>query len=122
MSIFRGLLGAFYYGKALGKFYRRQYSDAARLFEMICGLQSEKDRKQLSYFYLGRSYVALRRYNEALDAMSKAYKLFEKRHETSKDPSEVQQFKDFLSIYSTLLRSMGQIDCAKDVERRQAEL
>lgn len=70
MTLLRKWRAAFLYGRALGKFNRRKYKNAARLFRTVSTLETNDERKELTYSYLGRSYLALGQKNDTLEAMS----------------------------------------------------
>jgi tetratricopeptide (TPR) repeat protein len=102
MLRFGKCIGAYLYGRAVMRFYQKRYEDTARLLEKACKLDPNDERKELTYSYLGRSYLALKRYDDALEIMSQAYELFRKRSQSIKDESERSEFIQFIRAFVDL--------------------
>jgi tetratricopeptide (TPR) repeat protein len=114
--------GAYLYGRAVMRFYQKRYEDTARLLEKARKLDPNDERKEFSYSYLGRSYMALERYDDALEIMSLAYELFRKRSQSIEDESERSEFIQFIKAFVDLLCKVGQPERAQKVEREVEDI
>ena len=66
----------------------------------------DADVKRTAYSVLGRAYVALEEYDEALQVMPKAYDLFNpEKHEGENFPE--QEYKTSIKAYSLTLHKTG---------------
>lgn len=121
MGLLTRLRASFLYGRALMRFNQKKYQDAVRLFEKVHLLDGDPERKELELAYLGRCLLALGRYNEALDYLSRAYEPFQKRSKTLKNDFERREFFDTLSAFSEVLQKVGQLDRAREIAREAEE-
>lgn len=121
MALLTRLRASFLYGRALMRFHQKKYNDAVRLFEKVYMLDSQCDRKELELAYLGRCLLALGRYNEALDYLSRAYEPFRNRSKALKSDFEQREFLDTLNAFSEVLRKMGQVDRAQKIDHEAEE-
>ena len=115
MWFFNKARAAFLYGRALMRFKQKRFKDAVRLFETVCKLEPNDERKELTYSYLGRSYFALGQHHEALEIMSQAYELFLKRVQGIEDEIDKSEFKKFVKEYADALVKVGQDEHAREV-------
>lgn len=114
---FRTYFAAFLYGRGLMRFHQKRFEQAARIFEKVCRLDPDQDRKDLTYSYLGRSLIRIGRRNEALKIMSEAYELFVLRIQSLKNEFERKEFMDFIKDYIEALSGAGQTERVKEIER-----
>lgn len=119
MSFIEKWIAAYLYGRAIMGFYKQRYKDTVRLLEKVRKLDSDNEQKELFCSYLGRSYLALERYDDALEMMSLAYELFLKKSENMEEEFERQEFKQFLNAYIELLEKVGQTERAQDIAHEQ---
>jgi len=117
MWFFKRWKAAFLYGRAIMRFRQKRYEDAVRLFEIVCKLEPDDERKELTYSYLGRSYLALRQYDEALRMMSRAYELFRGRSRIITDENDQREFTKFVGEYVKVLIKVGQNKRAKEIQQ-----
>jgi len=66
LKFIKGLIGAACFGKGIMKFQQGRFEDAARLLEKSFRLDPEDDQIEFCNAYLGRSYLALGRKDDAL--------------------------------------------------------
>jgi tetratricopeptide (TPR) repeat protein len=121
MWFFKRWKAAFLYGRALMRFRQKRYEDAVRLFGIVCKLEPEDERKELTYSYIGRSYLALGQYDEALRMMSIAYELFRGRYRITKDKNDQREFTKYVEEYVKILNKVGQNEKAKEIQREVEE-
>lgn len=103
------------------RFRQKRYEDAVRLFGIVCKLEPEDERKELTYSYIGRSYLALGQYDEALRMMSIAYELFRGRYRITKDKNDQREFTKYVEEYVKILNKVGQNEKAKEIQREVEE-
>ena len=110
------------FGRALGRFYRRRYEEAAVLFERAEQLDPDTDRVHFNHAFRGRCYRALGRYKEALELLSRAYEPYCDcaQRESFNTPTK-RDFVDFLSAYSDVLLRTGKVDRAEEVARQASD-
>lgn len=121
MGFFSGLRASGLYGLAVGRFGKRKYADAARLLEKAYKLDPGYDESEIYHSYLGRSYLALGQYNEALDQLSRACQMFRGRARSLQKGFEQQQFLATLNALSDVLQKVGQLDRAREIAREAEE-
>jgi tetratricopeptide (TPR) repeat protein len=119
MSLIGKWITSYLYGRAVMRFYQQRYKDTVRLLEKVRKLDPDNEQKELFCSYLGRSYLALERYDDALEMMSLAYELFRKKGKNMEEEFESQEFKQFLNAYIELLKKVGQTERAQDIAREQ---
>ena len=119
--LFTKLRASFLYGRALNRFYRRKYEDAARLLEKSLKLDPFDERNELTLVYLGRSYLALGRLKEAMELLSRAYQPYFQRKATLESDFEQKEFLEFLNAYHEVLHKMGELDRAREVAHEAEE-
>jgi len=103
------------------RFHQKKYIDAVRLFKKVCQLDPRSERKELELSYLGRSYLALGRYNDALEYLSKAYESFRERSRHLQRDFERREYLEYLQAFSDILEKVGQSDRARAVSREAEE-
>lgn len=121
MWFFKRWKAAFLYGRALMRFRQKRYEDAVRLFGIVCKLEPDDERKELTYFYLGHSYLALGQHDEALRMMSRAYELFRGHYLIITDENDQREFTKFVDEYVKILNKFGQNERAKEIQREVEE-
>lgn len=121
MTLFAGLRAACLYGRALARFHQRRYQEAVRLLKKVCQLDPYHERNDLYQAYLGRSYLALGRYEDALKQLSYAYDPFCRRSHLLKEDMEKREFVEFLTAFSTVLEKVGQRERAQEVKHKVEE-
>jgi tetratricopeptide (TPR) repeat protein len=123
MRVIKKLLASWYTGGAFSRFARKNYKDAADLFEKALRLDPDSGRKELSYSCLGRCYLVLGRMNEALKNLSMAYELYEKNISAAlQNDFELSQYKEFLKAYSYALEQIGKSEYAHEIARRAEDV
>jgi tetratricopeptide (TPR) repeat protein len=115
MSFFGKLITPWYSGLAFSKFHRQRYEEAARLFEKVCKLDPTGDRMELVYSCLGRCYLALEKDDEALEILSNAFQLYQKRTQGPENDFERREYKELLRAYNFALEKTGLVDRAKEI-------
>ena len=109
---------AFLSGKAFMKFNQKKYKDVVYLLEKACKLDPNADRIEISYRYLGHSYIQLGQIDNAYKIMSKAYDLFLKnRSKIIEDKSYQQSFVQLASDFIYVLNKIGQNARANEIAR-----
>jgi tetratricopeptide (TPR) repeat protein len=98
------------------KFQQGRFEDAARLLEKSFRLDPEDDRIEFCNAYLGRSYLALGRTDDALDQMSRAYARFEKERPEIENEYAQREFQKFIRHYIKVLNKVGQTERANEVK------
>ena len=103
---------------------QKKYHDAIVIFEKVNKLESERERKELTYYYLGRSYFAVGKNEDALKMMSKSYEIF---HELFKideyeSESDIKYFIILTNEYIHLLSKIGRENSAKSILNERNEL
>ena len=121
MIFFAGLRASGLYGLAIGRFHRRRYEDVVRLLEKACQLDPSYDESELYHSYLGRSYLALGRYKDALRLLSRSYELFSKRRASLQGDFEHREFVNTLAAFGDVLQKVDQLDRAREVAREAQE-
>ena len=112
---------AYLHGRALGKFLKGNFKESARLFEKVCALESHNDeRRELTFAYLGRCYLHLERYNEALKYLSMAFNEFNLNQRIHKFESEIErnEFSQFIKAYIYTLKHEGQLAKSLKIEQK----
>ncbi len=115
MHILNKIKVAFLYGKALKRFNQKNYKGALSLFEKIQKMESEDNRKELTYYYLGICYLELGRNDDALKMLSSAYDIFRDLIERSKDENDIEYFITLTNEYIHLLFKVGKKNIANNV-------
>ncbi len=118
MSFAGKWIAAYLIGRAIMGFYQQRYKDTVRLLEKVRKLDPENEKNELFCSYLGRSYLALEQYDDALEMMSRAYELFLKKDKDMEDIDR-QEFKQYLNAYIDLLEKVDQSERAQDIAREQ---
>jgi tetratricopeptide (TPR) repeat protein len=122
MGFLNSWRASFLSGKAFMKFNKKEYIEAISLIEKICKLDPKMDRIEICYSYLGRSYVKIGKFDDALKVMNNAYDLFLIKINKIDEKQYHQEFKVFLDAFIYLLNEMGQIDRANEVARQKDHL
>lgn len=117
INSFKTYLAAFLYGRALMKFHKTKYKEAARIFKKVCQLDPEQERREFTYYYLGRSLLEIGKHDEALEYLSNSYELFSVRIQDIKDKSEWEEFMNCAQYYLKALNKAGQIEQARKIEK-----
>jgi tetratricopeptide (TPR) repeat protein len=107
MQILRKIRAAFLYGKALKSFNQKKYNKALILFKKVALLESEEDRIEITYYYLGRSYLALKKNRDALKNFAKSYEMFNKKLTIKEQEDDIKYFIYLTNEYILLLNNMG---------------
>lgn len=118
MPLFGGLRASFFFGRAMGRFYRKKYEEAARLLEKVHHLDPETGDP---FCHLGQCYLALGKYDLALKLLSQAYDSNSQRRYIPKSDYERRDFVQFLNAYGEVLQKAGQLDRAREVAREAEE-
>ena len=103
------------------RFHQERFHDAARLFEKVCTLNHDAEKRELQLAYLGRCYLALGRDNDALDKFSAAYLQYHDKSKTLRKDFERQEFLQFLHACSATLQKVGQLERAREIAREAQE-
>ena len=106
------------YGKALGRFYRQRYDEAAVLFERAEQLDPDHARVHFNHALRGRCYRALGRYKEALELLSAYEPYCDCAQRESFNTYTKRDFVDFLTAFSDVLLRTGRVDRAEEVARQ----
>ena len=72
MPFLRKWIAAYLFGRAIMGFYQQRYKNTIRLLEKVRKLDPDNEKNELFCSYLGRSYLALERYDDALEMMSRS--------------------------------------------------
>lgn len=115
MNILNKVKASFLYGKAIKRFNQKRYNDAANLLEKVNFLESENEQKELTYYYLGRAYSALRKNKEALNMFAKSYELFHGKFSKDINVNDVKTFIYLTNEYIHLLSKIGREKHAKNI-------
>ena len=107
MQFWRDIVIGILSGLAFRRFIQQRYREAACLFERICKTESNKSKNIDIYSYLGRCYVFLEEYADAVNVLSKAYDLFDKRDRPIEQDFDKKEYKEFLRAYSYALYKVG---------------
>jgi tetratricopeptide (TPR) repeat protein len=110
-----GWLAGWYAGGGFNKFLKKQYREAARLFERSLKLDSDSKGTELIYSCLGRCYLALGQLDKALQNLSVAYSLYEKNILAVRSEFQRTQYREFLEAYAYALRETGQFDASQKI-------
>ena len=121
MGVFAKWRASFLYGRALRRFYQKNYLDAARLLQKVCELDPHHERNELYHSYLGRSYLSLGRYDDALQVLCRAYEPFRKRSQQLDTDFGRQEYVDTLNALSDVLHKVGQSSRAREVAHEAEE-
>jgi tetratricopeptide (TPR) repeat protein len=109
------------YGRALARFYRRKYDEAALLFERAEQLDPDTDRLHFNHALRGRCYRALGQYGPALHYLSRAYEPYCAQREALHSDYSKREFIEFLSAFSDVLLRTGQVERAEDIARQRSD-
>ena len=116
MSFLGGYIATVYSAFAYRKFAQKKYFDAIRLFEKASKFESDNNVKKITYSYLGRCYVAVKKDEKALEVMTRAYELFHEKGEKKIDGFQKKEYKEFLEAYSYALNKLGRLERAKEID------
>ena len=110
-------------GRALGHFYRGRYAEAAILFEKACELDPEGKGVRIERIHasLGRCYLALGRYKEALEYLSRAYDPYWASARALTKDYDRREFIEFLAAFSDVLLRTGQVDRAEEIAQQASQ-
>jgi tetratricopeptide (TPR) repeat protein len=115
----RGLRAAFLFGGAQMRFRQKRFEDAARLLERVCRIKHDGLR-HVELAYLGRCYLALGRYKDAVESLSAAYENYRNQSGLLKQGFDRQEYVEYLKAYSAALEKTGQSEHALKI-RQEAE-
>lgn len=109
-------------GLAFRKFIQKRYEEAARLFEKICELESEKEPNKKIHSYLGQCYVFLEKYDDAINVLSKTYNSFKGQGKSIREDFERKEYRDFFQAYCFALHKVGQFERYAEVKEELQKL
>ncbi len=116
MIIFPKIRASYLYGQALMQFHQKRYNESARLLEKVCRLDKKNKQRELFFMYLGRSYLALGRNDEALNWLSNAYEIFKGKFQSSNIDLEIKEYMELLCAFRDVLEKVGHEDRANEVD------
>jgi len=121
MPFWRDLKSTVFSTWGYNKFIAGKYKKAVSYFEKAVELGTDTDIKRLSNAYLGRSYVILGRFEEALSVMPKADELYN-LESNERDDYNQKEYKAFLDAYSLALRKLGFIERAESISNKSEQI
>ena len=100
-------------------YQRQQYERAIALINKSMMINTE-ETSPYRYSILGKSFFALKRNEEAVKMLSKAYELY---IDLGKFPSKVEaeEFKDFMTVYLQALKNSGMQDLVETCSKEASE-
>jgi tetratricopeptide (TPR) repeat protein len=124
MGIIKDIKVGLISGKAFSEFCKGHYEDAIVLLKKLLELDPEEDEgKEIVYSLLGRSYIQVNRYKEALLEMKKANEMFlENFSKRKNDEDYKKQYLDFLDWYIYLLDKLKMCDDLMDIKKLKASI
>ena len=97
------------------KFLNKKYPDAIRFFEKALKYKSDSDIKRMIFLNLGRCYVAIGEYDQAVHIMSSSYELISQNYNNVTDDVLKQEYRNFFKAYSYALDKIGKTDLSKKI-------
>lgn len=99
---------------AFNRFMKKDYNRAIPLFKKVIELDPGCIHLEYIYSRLGRCFLAVRKYEDALEMISKAYELY--GNEIMLDDFEFQEYSDLLNSYIIVLKHFNKSEQAKKIE------
>lgn len=117
MRILNKIKAAFLLGRAFKKFEQKRYNEALDLFELIQSLSPDMERKEVVYYHVGMSYHELGKNIEGLQALAKAYDVFNSKIYHTQDENYLRIFLSLVSVYAQLLKDVGKAELSASIFR-----
>jgi len=121
MFEFRKLLVPFYSGFAFNRFIKKKYSRAIPLFMRIIYLDSGHPNLRYIYSCLGRCFLEVGEYNEALKTLSKSYDLYNENLSLL-DNFGLKEYSQLLKSYIKILTYFNMMEKAEKIRKEFNEI
>lgn len=116
-------IASFLYGGGFIRFQQKKYAKSIKLLQKALKLDPDanKAKKKLPYVFIGKSYLSLEKYDEALQILTKAYELFCKESLNLAYDNDSDVHYQLLTTYEEALRNAGQTKKAKKIAREASK-
>ena len=115
MYFLEGFLATIFSFIGYRRFLNKRYQDAIRFYEKALKYKSDDDIKRTIFLSLGRCYVAIEEYDQAVNIMSSAYELISQNYDNVTDAILKREYRSFFKAYSYALGKIGKNDISKKI-------